>query len=167
MTFTTVDLSNLLEILVEQVQPLAAARQIKLVSDLPPALWIQGDPDHCTSLFLNLLDNAIKYTPEAGQVRIWTSDRQPNSEHEVRICVSNTGAGIDPQHLPHLFERFYRTASARSQGHNGVGLGLAIAYQIVRLHSGMLSAESEPGRETRFTVTFPRCDALSAKHTVS
>ncbi|NJN58995.1 MAG: HAMP domain-containing protein [Leptolyngbyaceae cyanobacterium SL_5_9] len=167
IAFTAVDLSNLLEVLTEQVQPLAEDRQIKLSNDLPAKLWIQGDPDHCTSLFLNLLDNAIKYTPEAGQVRIWSGDRQPNSEHEVRICVSNTGAGIDPQHLPHLFERFYRTDSARSQVHSGVGLGLAIAYEITRLHGGILSAESEPNQETRFTVTFPRCDALFAKHTVN
>jgi heavy metal sensor kinase len=157
ITFTTVDLSNLLEILVEQVQPLAAARQIKLVNGLPPDLWVQGDPDHCTSLFLNLLDNAIKYTPEAGHIRIWLGDRQPNSER-VQICISNTGIGIDPQHLPHLFERFYRTDSARSQGHHGAGLGLAIAYEMARLQGGILSAESEPDRETTFTVTFPRCE---------
>ncbi len=165
IAFTTVDLSNLLEILVEQVQPLAAAQQIKLVNDLPPKLWIQADPDHCTSLFLNLLDNAIKYTPEAGKVWLWSSNRPADSKQEVQICVSNTGAGIKPQHLPHLFERFYRTDSARSQGHHGAGLGLAIAYEIARLHGGRLTAESKPDQETRFTVTFPRYDALQLKPT--
>ncbi|NJN86277.1 MAG: HAMP domain-containing protein [Leptolyngbyaceae cyanobacterium SL_7_1] len=160
VAFTPIDLSNLLEILVQQVQPLAAAQQIELVNDLSPELWIQGDPDHCTSLFLNLLDNSIKYTPEAGQIRIWSGDRQLNLKHHVQICVSNTGVGIDPQHLPHLFERFYRTDTARSQGHHGAGLGLAIAYEITRLHGGTLSAESKPDQETKFTVTFPRWDGF-------
>lgn len=153
IAFTLLDLSNLLGVLVEQVQPLAEARQIKLVNHLPPNLWIQGDSDHCTSLFLNLLDNAIKYTPKAGKIRIWSSNRHPNLQQNLQICVSNTGTGIDPQHLPHVFERFYRTGCARSQGYNGAGLGLAIAHEIARLHGGSLTVESQPGQETTFTVT--------------
>jgi two-component system, OmpR family, sensor histidine kinase BaeS len=114
---------------------------------------------------LNLLDNAIKYPSEAGKVWLWSSNRPADSGQEVQICVSNTGAGIKPRHLPHLFERFYRTDSARSQGHHGADLRLAIAYEIVRLHGGMLTPESKPDQETRFTVTFPRYDALQLKHT--
>jgi signal transduction histidine kinase len=146
-----VDLSQLLETIAEQVRPLADARQISLVSDLPAELWVQGDPDHLIGLFLNLLDNAVKYTPEAGVVRL----RSSNSNNSVQVTVSNTGAGISPEHLPHLFERFYRTEAARSQDRGGAGLGLAIAYEIARLHGGAIAAQSQPGQETIFTVTLP------------
>lgn len=144
----SVNLSDLLEIIVEQVEPLTETREITLIADLAPELWVKGDPDHLTSLFLNLLDNAVKYTKEAGVVRLWSSIEAA----EIQVFVSNTGAGISPEHLPHLFERFYRAESARSPG--GAGLGLAIAQEIVRLHGGTIEACSESGR-TIFTVKLP------------
>lgn len=144
----SVNLSDLLEIIVEQVEPLAETREITLIADLAPKLWVKGDPDHLTSLFLNLLDNAVKYTPEGGLVRL----RSNIEAAEIQVFVSNTGAGISPEHLPHLFERFYRVESARSQG--GAGLGLAIAQEMVRLHGGTLEAGSESGT-TIFTVKLP------------
>ncbi len=149
-----VDLSTLLEVIVEQVQPLAEARQITLMNDLPSGLWVQGDPDHLTSLFLNLLDNAVKYTPEAGVVRLRAEYQKNDEQNLVQVAVNNTGACILPEHLSHLFERFYRVEST-FRGKCGAGLGLAIAQEIVRLHSGTLTVQSDRNQGTTFTVTLP------------
>lgn len=142
-----INLADLLEIIVEQVQPFAETKEITLLTELAPELWIRGDSDHLTSLFLNLLDNAVKYTPKSGVVRVWSK-----IEADIQVLISNTGGGIAPEHLPHLFERFYRVEAARSQG--GVGLGLAIAQEMIRLHEGTIEARSEAGT-TIFTVTLP------------
>jgi heavy metal sensor kinase len=154
-TFRTVNLSNLLEILLEQISPLAEAEHITLKNELHSELWVQGDIDHLTSLFLNLLDNAVKYTPEGGCVKLWIPPEQQCPSGIVQINVSNTGAGIPPEHLPHLFQRFYRAEFCRSQRRSGTGLGLAIAHEIARLHNGSLTAHSAPHQETTFTVTLP------------
>jgi heavy metal sensor kinase len=146
-----VDLNQLLETILEQMQPLAEARQIQLVNQLPREIWVQGDPDHLIGLFLNLLDNAVKYTPDAGVVRLHAS----KLDNTMEVSVSNTGSGIPPEHLPHLFERFYRTESARCFDRHGAGLGLAIAYEIARLHGGAIAAQSHLGQETILTVTLP------------
>lgn len=152
----SVDLSSLLEVIVEQIQPLAEQQQIAIANHLPAKLQVQGDPDCLTNLFLNLLDNAVKYTPAGGIVRLWV--KEPDSEEKmVEVAVSNTGASIPPEHLPHLFERFYRVEpTARYK--NGAGLGLAIASEIVRLHGGAIAVESIPGQETTFTVNLPASD---------
>lgn len=149
-----VDLSNLLAVILEQVQPLAEVQQIKLMNGLPSELWIQGDPDHLTSLFLNLLNNAVKYTPVAGVVHLWAEYQNIDEKSLVRVVVNNTGAYISPEHLSHLFERFYRVDST-SRGKGGAGLGLAITQEIVHLHSGTLTAQSDPNQGTTFTVTLP------------
>lgn len=146
-----VDLSELLFAIVEQVQPLAELQKIALVEDMPPDLVIHGEPDHLIGLFLNLLDNAIKHTPMAGKVTV----RAFRSGGEVCVVVSDTGAGISPEHLPHLFERFYRVEAARSRSTGGAGLGLAIAYEIVRLHEGTIDVSSQPNQGTSFTVRLP------------
>lgn len=146
-----VDLNNLLEVIVEQVQYAAESQQIKLLNNLTPDLWVQGDPDQLTSLFLNLVDNAVKYTPQGGVV--WV--RSNLHSDVVQVMIINTGAGIASSHLPHLFERFYRADSARLQKKSGAGLGLAIAHEIARLHGGNITADSIPNKETTFTVTLP------------
>jgi heavy metal sensor kinase len=156
-TLQTVNLSNLLEILIEQITPLAEVQHLKLLNELPKWLWVKGDTDHLTSLFLNLLDNAVKYTPHGGRVRLWVpaSDLSKDSKDSVEINISNTGPGISPEHLPHLFERFYQAEAARSRGRSGTGLGLAIAHEIARLHHGTLRAYSNPNQETTFSVSLP------------
>ncbi len=145
------DLSDLLGAVAEQVQPLAESRSITLITDIPPELSIYGDADDLIRLFLNLLDNAIKFTPTKGQVRV-LSARQGA---EVWVAISDTGPGIAQEHLPHLFERFYRVEANRSRRTGGSGLGLAIAYEIVRLHQGSLNVQSKPGQGTTFTVHLP------------
>jgi signal transduction histidine kinase len=103
--------------------------------------------DALIRLFANLLDNAIKYT-KSGSVSL--SARQ--EEDSLRVQVNDTGMGIQPEHLPHIFERFYRVESARSS--SGSGLGLAIAQQIVQAHGGQVVVESTPNLGTTFTVRF-------------
>jgi heavy metal sensor kinase len=146
-----VDLSNLLSILVEQMQVLANLKSIQLVDLISSDLIMQGNADYITNLFLNLLDNAIKYTPDTGKVTI----KGASAERKIRIDVINTGEGIPTKHLPYLFDRFYRVENARSRSTGGAGLGLAIAYEIARLHGGSISVESQPQQETTFSVFFP------------
>jgi heavy metal sensor kinase len=158
----TVNLSDLLDVLIEQLQPAATIKQIMLSNSLSTAIWVQGDPDQLTSVFLNLLDNAVKYTPNEGIIKL-SAIYPVSARSTVQIQLSNTGPGIPPQHLPHLFERFYRVELTRSSNasgtespHNlGAGLGLAIAHEITRLQGGTLTAQSKPGEETTFTVTLP------------
>jgi two-component system OmpR family sensor kinase len=109
---------------------------------------VQGDPDRLRQLLLNLMDNALKYTPRGGTITL-SLFRETSW---VRIMVVDTGVGIPPGVLPHIFERFYR---APQQGRKGVGLGLAIARWIAEAHGGRLEVESEVGRGTAFTLWLP------------
>jgi len=127
------------------------ARDIVLRLDLAPGLVIRGDFDHLTRLFLNLLDNAVKYTPRGGQVSVGAARQAA----QIRVTIGDTGPGILPEALPHLFERFYRVAEDRSRETGGAGLGLAIAYEIARAHGGALTVQSEVGHGTTFTVVLP------------
>lgn len=112
---------------------------------------IKGDRDRLRQLFFNLLDNAIKYTPPGGRVSIEFS-----VEHgHARVVVADTGIGIPADHLPHVFERFYRVDSSRSSDANGNGLGLAICCSIAESHAGRLAIESTPGIGTRVAVILP------------
>lgn len=146
-----VNLSDLIESLVESMQPLAQAQNIRLVNKLPQGLSIRGDFDHLIRLFFNLLDNAVKHTPAEGQVTI----RGDCTKTEVCIFVDDTGHGIAPEHLPHLFKRFYRVESDRASITGSTGLGLAIAYEIARKHGGDLEVQSKLRKGTTFTVRLP------------
>jgi len=145
-------LSDLLDTILEQAQPLAEMRHITLIGDIPSGLSIYGDLDYLIRLFLNLLDNAIKYTPMGGQVTVHAENKGAD---KVCVAVSDTGAGIPPESLPHLFERFYRVETDRSRSTGGAGLGLAIAWEIARAHGGTLSVQSKLGLGTTFTVHLP------------
>lgn len=105
----------------------------------------------------NLLDNAVKYSPAGGVVTIDCGI----DGGEVYISVSDNGPGIEPQHIPRLFERFYRADKARSRKMGGTGLGLAIVNHIVRAHHGRVHVESAPGRGSTFAIRLP---ALSPDH---
>jgi signal transduction histidine kinase len=109
---------------------------------------VEGDPDRLKQLLLNLIDNALKYTPEGGSVTISLY----RDLEWVRLSVKDTGVGIPPDVLPHIFDRFYR---AQREGRTGVGLGLSIAHWIAEAHDGRLTVESEVGRGTRFTLWLP------------
>lgn len=114
---------------------------------------VQADPSRFRQLVMNLLSNAVKYTPQGGRVRLWLE----RDDGRVRFGVSDTGIGIAPGDLPHIFHRFYRadTARTRTADRPGVGLGLAICKWIAEAHGGTIDVQSRPGRGTTFTVTLP------------
>jgi signal transduction histidine kinase len=115
-----------------------------------PALW--ADPHRLGQVLANLLDNALRHTPHGGRVDIAaTADN-----HEITIAVSDDGDGIVAEHLPHVFERFYRVDVARDREHGGAGIGLAIAKALVEAHGGRITASSGgPGTGTTFTIALP------------
>jgi heavy metal sensor kinase len=112
---------------------------------------LNGDGELLKRLLLNLLDNAVKYTPEGGEIRLSLLARNG----DARITVSDTGMGIPAEDQPRVFDRFYRVDKARSRAMGGAGLGLSIARLIVEAHAGTLSVESEPGSGSTFTVQLP------------
>lgn len=112
-----------------------------------PELVVFADPDRLGQVLVNLLQNALKATPAGGTVRIEAVRRQ----HEVQIIVEDTGPGIDPDDLPHIFERFYRTSKGGGDG-VGLGIGLAIARELIIAHGGKIEAASEVGKGATFTV---------------
>ena len=114
--------------------------------------FITGDKDRLGQVLLNLVGNALQYTPPGGRVQI--SARQQGNE--VHVAVSDTGMGISPEHLPHLFTRFYRVDRSRSRAGGGSGIGLTITKHLVEAHSGRIRAESPgPGKGSTFTFTLP------------
>ena len=110
------------------------------------------DPPLLEQAVVNLLDNAIQYSPEKSAVRIAVIPQEP----ETLIRVQDQGAGIAKEHLPRLFERFYRADKARSRELGGTGLGLAIAKHIVQVHNGHITVESTPGKGSTFTIHLPK-----------
>jgi heavy metal sensor kinase len=150
-TERSVDLTALVGSLVEQLEPVATAKKITLVTNAQPNVSVRGDTSWIERVILNLLDNAIKFTPDGGQVRI--SVAAENGEAALR--VEDTGIGIPPEALPHIFERFYRAEPSRSKQVEGVGLGLALVKWIVDRHRGRIQAESQPGAGSTLTVWLP------------
>jgi signal transduction histidine kinase len=132
-----------------------AARQLAHGQELTLAPFepvsVDGDEDRLKQLLLILLDNAIKYTPEQGEVTLGLQRTETGAE----IVVSDTGVGIAAADLPHIFERFYRADPARNRCSGGSGLGLSIARWIVEQHQGRISVQSQPGQGTAFTVQLP------------
>jgi two-component system, OmpR family, sensor kinase len=127
---------------------MAAEGRVRVYSQvLDKPVVTLADRDRIYQVLGILLDNALKHTPEGGSVRVLVRSREGRAE----IAVRDTGVGIDPRHLPHIFDRFYRVDTARSDA--GSGLGLAIARQIVEQHGGAIDVESQPGVGTTFTVS--------------
>ena len=129
-----------------------AAKNLKLVVDLPPDLQtIRADETRVQEVLYNLLENAVKYSREGGEIRLQAARRGS----EIVLNVSDDGIGISRDQLPRIFERFYRADKARSREHGGTGLGLAIAKHIAQLHGGRIEAESELGRGTTIRMFLP------------
>jgi signal transduction histidine kinase len=144
-----VDLALLLDDVTASMRPLAEEKGLTLKLDASGPLSLQGDTDRLIRLFVNLLDNAIKYT-EKGTITV-TAGHAPDKQ--LCITVADTGVGIAPNHVPHIFERFYRTDASRST--RGTGLGLTIAQEIAQAHGGTIQVESSVGVGTSFTVLLP------------
>jgi len=142
--------SNLVQTTVKRLSPQATAKRISLHSNLPADLPpLQADEDRITQVLVNLVANAIQYTPEGGDVTI-SAMRQAD---EIRISVKDTGVGIPPEHLANLFTRFYRVDKSRSRNAGGgSGIGLTIAKHLVEAHGGRIWAESQgDGQGSTFT----------------
>jgi heavy metal sensor kinase len=147
-------LNDLVEEACRSMQVLAARNGVRLTPELAEDLPFRGDEEMLRRLVLNLVDNAIKYTPEGGSVFVKT-EATPST---VKIIVSDTGVGIPAEAAPHIFERFYRVDSARSRADGGSGLGLAIAKWVTEAHGGSIELKSGPESGSTFTVTLPRSD---------
>lgn len=146
-----VDVGRLVEETVARLRPLAGARDFQ-VQPAPQDVVAIADRDRLAQVLTNLLDNAIKFTPEGGRIAVgW---RVLNGE--VEVSVADTGAGIADADLPHVFERFYKADRARAATPGGSGLGLAITKHIIEAHGGRIRVSSAPGRGTTFTFTLPR-----------
>lgn len=144
-------LEPLLQELVEDLTPVAEDREVCLVLEREPVPPVLGDAERLQQLFINLLDNALRYTDRGGTVTV----RLSRSDDRVHVAVRDTGQGIAPEFLPHLFERFYRTDPARARDSGGTGLGLPIVKEIAEAHHGSVRVESEVGKGSVFTFTLP------------
>ena len=154
--FQVVSLTRILQDTLEVIGPRARQQNVTLEADIPQHLPpVHGDAEDLSELFLNLLDNAVKYTPSGGRVRV----RARAENQHILVEVADTGEGIPPDDLPHIFEPFYRVDKARSRRIGGSGLGLAIVKTIVEAHGGTIGVESTPGAGTTFYVTLPRYGA--------
>jgi two-component system sensor histidine kinase BaeS len=145
-----IELRPLLEEAREVWSAAAERRRIQILlegTDAP----IQGDPSAVARIFMNLVENAVKYNKDGGRVTL-SLRRDPDA---VRVSVADTGIGIEPEHLPKLFRRFYRTDKARSRETGGAGLGLAIAKSFTEALGGKIQVESAPDVGTTFTLVFP------------
>jgi len=138
----------------DTVRPAAQAKDIELISDLDPQAGdITGDLNRLQQVVWNLLSNAIKFTPRSGRVEL----RMKSVDDHIRVSVSDTGKGIDPEFMPFVFERFRQSDSSSARRFGGLGLGLSLVKQLVELHGGTVEAASEgPGRGATFTVTLPQ-----------
>jgi heavy metal sensor kinase len=146
-----VSLEPLIRTLVNELMILADDRHITLTVDVQPAPSVRGDPQWLNQALINLLDNALRYTLPGGCVMV----RLSVEGGHVAIAVEDTGQGIEPVHIPHLFERFYRTDLARARESGGTGLGLPIVKEIVERHGGFVKVESRFGKGSVFTIYLP------------
>ncbi|MCS7024941.1 MAG: heavy metal sensor histidine kinase [Bryobacteraceae bacterium] len=142
------DLSTVVEEVVEQYQIPAEAEQVSLRAQVSGPCWVDADRVQMERLISNLLSNAVKYTPSGGaiEVKLW------GANGSVFLEVADTGVGIAPDHLPHIFDRFYRVPGSKK---HGLGLGLSFVAWIVQVHGGKITVDSQLGQGTRFTVQLP------------
>lgn len=153
LNYQKVDLTQLVERACRQLAGKADESGIELSLTLPDwNLKLIGDEDRLIQVFINIIDNSIKYTPEGGKVFVSLNERKNNYYVEVR----DTGVGISEEDLPHLFERFYRVEKTRSRKFGGTGLGLSIVQAIITAHNGRIEVESSPNQGTTFRTIFPK-----------
>jgi two-component system, OmpR family, sensor kinase len=152
-----IDLAKIAGDCAGQIRPLAEKRQITLELDLGSAGLI-ADSDRLSQVVTNLLTNAIRYNHDGGRVMVSTL----STKSDVVLSIADTGIGIGPEHLPHIFERFYRVDKARSRKDGGIGLGLAICRSIVEAHGGQIDVTSSGEGGTLFEVHLPKRGTVTA-----
>ena len=127
-------------------------KKYELVRDYPiTSVWIEIDTDKMTQVIDNILNNAIKYSPDGGKITV----SMKTTDDQMILSISDQGLGIPKQDLPRIFDRFYRVDRARSRAQGGTGLGLAIAKEIIKQHNGFIWAKSEYGKGSTFTIVLP------------
>jgi two-component system sensor histidine kinase BaeS len=151
----TVEVGPLLASVVRDLAARATAAGITLDARADAGLEVAGDPDRLRQVVVALADNALRHTPAGGWIRLEAS----GAGRSVRIAVVDSGSGIDPDDLPHVFERFYQADPARDRGTGTSGLGLAIVRAIVEAHGGRVRAANEPGAGARFELELPAASA--------
>jgi signal transduction histidine kinase len=153
---TKIALPNLIIEVEEELAALAMASEIELSSQIKvfQPIKVIGDRQQLYRLIINLVTNAIQYTPAGGQVILSLFEEH----HDAVICVRDTGIGIALQEQKRIFDRFYRVDQARSRSKGGAGLGLAIAQAIALAHNGSLEVQSEVEKGSSFTVRLPKCN---------
>lgn len=149
IAYEPVELDTLLLQVYRQARVLGNGLEIKMGEE--DQVTVLGDTDKLKQLLLNLVDNAVKYTPKGGQITLGLV----RDNGWARLTVADTGIGIPPEDLPHIFDRFYRVDKARSRAAGGAGLGLSIAQWIAQAHGGHITVSSEVGRGTTFSVWLP------------
>jgi histidine kinase len=178
-----IDPADLVETAVVRLRPQFTDKNVTLTTEIPPDLPpVTVDPARMTQVLLNLLGNALQYTPRGGRVSVqlsvngdqlsvkeeWrlrdTGHRLPHTDHRLLITVTDTGIGLAAEHLPHIFERFYRVDKSRSRAGGGSGIGLTISKHLVEAHGGALIADSLGLHQgSTFTVILP----LSKRPTIT
>lgn len=152
LSVAPVDIGELASSLVEELQPVAEARNIELSCERPDdRVIVNGDGGWLQRLLINLLDNALKFTPQGGRVTLGVS----RGIASALVTVSDNGVGMSPEDARRAFDRFFRADPARSSTTEGSGLGLSLAQWIVQSHHGAINLESSPGAGSTFTVTLP------------
>jgi signal transduction histidine kinase len=146
------DLSRIASRCAEEQSPLARERRIALVVDVPAGLKVMADEQLLTRVVQNLVNNALKYTPEGGRVELSAALRGRNA---VQACVADTGPGIAREEIPHLFDRYHQAKARREGRIKGTGLGLAFCRQALTMMKGDIRAESKPGEGSRFVFRLP------------
>lgn len=150
----TIDISGVVRETLEALAPLADERTVELRLEPSRSLpTIAADADRMRQVVQNLVENALRHTPPGGEVRVRLRDGNGDGVH---LQVADTGSGIRPEDLPHIFEHFYRADESRARSSGGTGMGLAIVKSLVEAHGGHVSVESSPGTGSTFTVTLPR-----------
>ncbi len=153
------DPASFIEAAIEAVQPAAEAKEIRIVKLMDTgSVSVPGDSVRLQQVVWNLLSNAVKFTPRGGRVEI----RLERVNSHIEIAVTDTGQGISPEFLPHVFDRFRQADQASTRQHGGMGLGLAIVRHLVELHGGSVTAMSSgPAKGATFTVRLPVSRRLS------
>jgi signal transduction histidine kinase len=135
----------------EELNSAAAAKNMELIERIAPEVWVRGDDEQIALMVRNLLENAVRYTSDGGNVTLGVTDR----DGWAIVTVTDTGIGIPREAQGRVFERFYRVDRARSRDRGGTGLGLAIVKHVAELHGGHVAVESVVGEGSTFTVSLP------------
>jgi signal transduction histidine kinase len=144
------DLTGLIRDAASGFETQAQEKDIRLELVLAEGEAVNVDPQRIREVLTNLLSNALRYTPRGGEIRVSLTEAGPGSERNVSISITDSGPGIEPEMLAHVFDRFYKSSDS-----GGMGLGLSIAKYLVEAHNGKIRAESEVGKGTKITFSFP------------